>query len=111
MLDEAAVIRQLAAQGQDELAGMLRLGVIYTIGPYLLPHLIPRLHRRAPHMPLQIEENYTAVLNERLKDGDLDVLILSLPFAEAGDSDPVGLRGAVRGADADRPSAGAGDGD
>ena len=84
VLDEAAVIRQLAAQGQDELAGMVRLGVIYTIGPYLLPHLIPRLHRRAPHMPLQIEENYTAVLSERLKDGDLDVLILSLPFAEAG---------------------------
>ncbi len=84
VLDEAAVIRQLAAQGQDELAGMLRLGVIYTIGPYLLPHLIPRLHRRAPHMPLQIEENYTAVLGEQLKDGELDVLILSLPFAEAG---------------------------
>jgi len=84
VLDEAAVIRQLAAQGQDELAGMLRLGVIYTIGPYLLPHLIPRLHRRAPRMPLQIEENYTAALSERLKSGDLDVLILSLPFAEAG---------------------------
>ncbi|MDG4550703.1 MAG: LysR substrate-binding domain-containing protein [Candidatus Contendobacter sp.] len=84
VLDEAAVIRQLAIQGQDELAGMLRLGVIYTIGPYLLPHLIPRLHRRAPRMPLQIEENYTAVLSEQLRDGELDVLILSLPFAEAG---------------------------
>lgn len=84
VLDEAATIRQIAAQGQDELAGMLRLGVIYTIGPYLLPHLIPRLHRRAPDMPLQIEENYTAILSERLKDGELDVLILSLPFEEAG---------------------------
>ena len=63
VLDEAATVRQIAAQGQDELAGMLRLGVIYTIGPYLLPHLIPRLHRRAPDMPLQIEENYTAVLS------------------------------------------------
>ena len=84
VLDEAAVIRQMAAQGQNELAGMLRLGVIYTIGPYLLPHLIPRLHRRAPEMPLLIEENYTAVLSERLKDGELDVLILSLPFTDAG---------------------------
>ncbi|MDQ5910712.1 MAG: LysR family transcriptional regulator, hydrogen peroxide-inducible s activator [Pseudomonadota bacterium] len=84
VLEEAAVIKGLAVQGQDDLVGMLRLGVIYTIGPYLLPHLIPRLHRRAPGMPLQIEENYTAVLNERLKDGDLDVLILSLPFEEAG---------------------------
>ncbi len=84
VLEETAVIRQLASQGQDELTGMLRLGAIYTIGPYLLPHLIPRLRRRAPAMPLQIEENYTAVLNERLKDGELDVLILSLPFAEPG---------------------------
>ena len=84
VLEEATVIKRLAAQGQDDLAGILRLGVIYTIGPYLLPHLIPRLHRRAPDMPLQIEENYTAVLGERLKAGDLDVLILSLPFDEPG---------------------------
>ena len=84
VLEEAAVVRQLASQGQDDLVGMLRLGVIYTIGPYLLPHLIPRLHRRAPDMPLQIEESYTAHLGERLKAGDLDVLILSLPFDEPG---------------------------
>ncbi len=84
VLEEAAVVRQLASQGQDDLVGMLRLGVIYTIGPYLLPHLIPRLHRRAPDMPLQIEESYTAQLGERLKAGDLDVLILSLPFDEPG---------------------------
>jgi len=84
VLEEAAVIKRLASQGQDDLVGMLRLGVIYTIGPYLLPHLIPRLHRRAPNMPLQIEENYTAALSERLKAGDLDVLILSLPFDEPG---------------------------
>ena len=84
VLEETARIRQLASQGQDELTGILRLGAIYTIGPYLLPHLIPRLRRRAPAMPLQIEENYTSVLSERLKDGELDVLILSLPFAEPG---------------------------
>ncbi len=84
VLEEAAAVKRLASQGQDELTGMLRLGVIYTIGPYLLPHLIPRLRRRAPNMPLQIEENYTAVLSERLKDGELDVLILSLPFEEPG---------------------------
>ncbi|MFO1433727.1 MAG: hydrogen peroxide-inducible genes activator [Candidatus Competibacteraceae bacterium] len=84
VLEAAAVIPQLAAQGQDELAGVLRLGVIYTIGPYLLPYLIPLLRDRAPRMPLQIEENYTAVLSERLKQGELDVLILALPFEEAG---------------------------
>ncbi len=84
VLEEASAIKQIAAQGQDNLAGVLRLGVIYTIGPYLLPHLIPRLRRRAPKMPLQIQENYTAVLSERLKQGELDVLILSLPYGEAG---------------------------
>ena len=84
VLEEAQGIKQLASQGQNELAGVLRLGVIYTIGPYLLPYLIPRLHRRAPEMPLQIEESYTANLSERLKAGELDVLILSLPFAEPG---------------------------
>ena len=84
VLEEAALIKRLASQGQNELVGVLRLGVIYTIGPYLLPHLIPRLHRRAPDMPLQIEENYTATLSERLKAGELDVLILSLPFDEPG---------------------------
>ena len=84
VLEEASLIKQIAAQGQDDLTGLLRLGAIYTIGPYLLPHLIPLLHGRAPRMPLQIEENYTAVLSERLKQGELDVIILSLPFREPG---------------------------
>jgi len=84
VLEEAALIPQIAAQGQDELAEVLRLGVIYTIGPYLLPQLIPLLRQSAPQMPLQIEENFTANLAERLKQGELDVLILSHPFAEAG---------------------------
>ncbi len=84
VLEAAAVIPRLAAQGQDELTEVLRLGVIYTIGPYLLPQLIPLLRHRAPHLPLQIEESYTADLSERLKQGELDVLILSLPFEERG---------------------------
>lgn len=84
VLEEVALIPAMAAQGQDELAGVLRLGVIYTIGPYLLPPLIALLHARAPQMPLQIEENFTAVLAERLKQGELDVVVLALPFAESG---------------------------
>ncbi|PWV62458.1 hydrogen peroxide-inducible genes activator [Plasticicumulans acidivorans] len=84
VLEEADALKAIAVQGQDELAGMLRLGVIYTIGPYLLPQLIPRIKTTAPHMPLQIEENYTAVLAERLKQGKVDALILSLPFEESG---------------------------
>ncbi len=84
VLEEAAVIPRLAARSQDDLAGILRVGVIYTIGPYLLPRLIPLLRRAAPQMPLQIEENYTTELSERLRHGKLDVIIISLPYALPG---------------------------
>lgn len=84
VLEEAEGVRRLARRGRDPLAGTLRLGAIYTIGPYLLPQLIPRVADQAPGMPLLIEENFTAVLSERLKRGDLDVIIISLPFGEPG---------------------------
>ncbi|MEO5574439.1 MAG: hydrogen peroxide-inducible genes activator [Gammaproteobacteria bacterium] len=84
VLDQTAAIKQLARQGRDQLAGPLRLGVIYTIGPYLLPQLIPILRVVAPHVPLHIEENFTARLSELLKEGTLDVIVLSLPFDEPG---------------------------
>lgn len=84
VLDQADVIKQLANQQQDPLAGPLRVGAIYTIAPYLLPALIPRIHKRAPQMPLLIEENYTASLAEQLKKGRLDVIIIALPFDEPG---------------------------
>lgn len=84
VLEAAALIPAVAAQERDELAGVVRLGVIYTIGPYLLPRLIPLLRERAPRMPLQIEESYTATLSDHLGNGELDVVILSLPFTEPG---------------------------
>ena len=84
VLEEADAIREIAKQSRDPLAGPLKVGVIFTIGPYLLPRLIPVLHKRAPQMPLLIEENYTASLAERLKRGDIDVAIVALPFEEPG---------------------------
>ncbi len=84
VLEEVAGLRQIALQGRDQLAGPLRLGAIYTIGPYLLPHLIPQLAETAPQMPLVVEENYTAVLCEKLKQGELDIIVISLPFDEPG---------------------------
>ena len=84
VLEEAEGIRRLARQGKDPLAGPLRLGAIYTVGPYLLPHLVPLLAERAPDMPLMIEENFTAILTERLKRGELDLIVISLPFEEPG---------------------------
>jgi LysR family hydrogen peroxide-inducible transcriptional activator len=83
-LSEAARVSEIAAAGRDPLAGPLRLGVIYTIGPWLLPALVPRLKQRAPKMPLIIAEGYTEVLVEKLKNFELDVLVLALPINEPG---------------------------
>ena len=84
VLEETAAIRHIAAQGKDQLASALRVGAIYTVGPYLLPQLIPIMHKRAPNMPLLLQENYTGKLGELLRSGELDVAILSLPFADTG---------------------------
>lgn len=84
VLEEAEQITLLAAQGKDPLVGPLKLGVIATVGPYLLPDLIPVLRKRAPAMPLEIEENLTANLGVMLKTGKLDALIVALPFKEPG---------------------------
>ena len=83
-LAEAARVAELAAAGKDPLNGPLRLGVIYTIGPWLLPALVPRVRQRAPQMPLYIAEGYTEKLLERLKASELDVLVLALPVDEPG---------------------------
>ena len=82
--EEADRIKLIAVQGKDQLHGQLRLGVIATVGPYILPDLVPLLHKRAPAMPLEIEENLTANLTAMLKHGKLDAIILALPFDEPG---------------------------
>ncbi|MFK8067434.1 MAG: LysR substrate-binding domain-containing protein [Gammaproteobacteria bacterium] len=84
VLSQAEQIRQLANEGKEQLNEPLRLGIIYTIGPYLLPHLIPVLNQLAPDMPLIIREDFTENLRVSLKNGEIDVAILSLPFTEPG---------------------------
>ena len=84
VLEETEVIKQIAEQGKDQLVGALRLGAINTIGPYLYPDLIPNLHELAPDMPLFVEEDFTAVLTDKLKQGQLDVIIISPPYDEPG---------------------------
>jgi LysR family transcriptional regulator, hydrogen peroxide-inducible genes activator len=84
VLDEAGKLQGIARGGQDQLAGTLRLGVIPTIGPYLLADLVPILKKRAPAMPLSIEENLTANLAPMLREGELDVVIIALPFVVPG---------------------------
>jgi len=84
VLEEAARVREIAQSGRNQLVGTLRLGVIYTVAPYLLPDLIPALHDRAPLMPLDIEENLTENLEQALKSGRIDAAIVALPFAPPG---------------------------
>lgn len=83
VLEQAGMIREMASEGKDQLTSPLRIGAIYTIGPYLFPHLIPELSRVAPKMPLYIEENFTAGLRRKLRNGELDAIIVALPFTEA----------------------------
>ena len=84
VLEEAARVREIAAAGRDPLVGPLRLGAIYTIGPYLLPKLVSVMRRTAPQMPLLIQENFTHRLSESLKSGEVDVILIALPFDEPG---------------------------
>jgi LysR family hydrogen peroxide-inducible transcriptional activator len=79
-LEEVAQIKEIASQGKDQLIGALKLGAIYTVGPYLLPGLIPVLKQKAPQMPLEMEENQTTNLLTLLANGRLDVIIIALPF-------------------------------
>lgn len=82
IIERTEDIKSLANEAQGEITTELKVGVIYTIAPYLLPKLIPIFHQAAPKVPLVIEENFTHVLADKLQKGELDVVILSLPFAE-----------------------------
>src|SRR5690606_6152058 len=77
VLEESANLREIARQGHDPLSGPLRVGVIYTIGPYLLPRLMPVLIERTPQMPLLLQENYTTRLLELLRQGEIDCAIMA----------------------------------
>jgi LysR family hydrogen peroxide-inducible transcriptional activator len=82
VLEQAANIKEIAKRGKDPLAGALRLGVIYTIGPYLLPDLVKNVIANTPQMPLMLQENFTVKLLELLRTGELDCAILAEPFPD-----------------------------
>ncbi len=84
VLEEATRVKHVAAAGKDQLRGALKLGVIHTIAPYLLPELVVALRARARDMPLDIEENMTENLDRMLREGAVDVAILALPFEAPG---------------------------
>jgi len=84
VLEQAAEIKEIAKRGKDPLAGPIRLGVIYTIGPYLLPDLVREVIHSIPQMPLMLQENLTVRLLEMLRTGEIDCAILAEPFPDAG---------------------------
>lgn len=84
VLSEVDVLETLAERGRDELKGPIRLGMIYTVGPFLLPHLIPVLRESAPDMPLVIEENFSDMLTQQLRNNELDAAIIAMPYDVPG---------------------------
>jgi LysR family hydrogen peroxide-inducible transcriptional activator len=84
VIEQAAAIKEIAKRGKDPVSGPLRLGVIYTIGPYLLPDLVRQAIEHVPQMPLMLQENFTARLLEMLRTGELDCAIMAEPFPDTG---------------------------
>jgi LysR family hydrogen peroxide-inducible transcriptional activator len=84
VIEQASAIKEIAKSGKDPLSGPLRLGIIYTIGPYLLPDLVRHAIELTPQMPLMLQENFTVKLLEMLRTGELDCAIMAEPFPDAG---------------------------
>lgn len=84
LLDEAIEIDQIVAAAREPLSGPLHVGVIATLGPYLMPHILPTLRARYPDLELVIREELTDKLMETLQAGSLDIVIAAAPLHGAG---------------------------
>ena len=80
VLRDAEALVEMAGQQRSPLTGSLRLGVIPTIAPFLLPGMLPKLRRAYPQLELFLVEEQTARIYQRMMDGELDLLLLALPF-------------------------------
>ena len=86
LLRDAEEVMEVASAGRSPMTGEMRLGVIPTIGPFLLPRVLPGLRERFPELTVYLREEQTAPLLARLEDGDLDAALIALPY-ETGDLD------------------------
>lgn len=80
LLRDAGDIMDLAALHQEPMSGDMKLGVIPTIGPFLLPNVLPKLGKTYPGLRLYLREEQTALLLTRLRDGEIDLALIALPF-------------------------------
>src|SRR3569623_656738 len=79
VMEQADAIIQLARAQQDPLAGPLRVGVIPTLSPYLMPLILKPLRKQYPQMKLVLPEELTSALLERLRGHDIDAALLATP--------------------------------
>lgn len=84
VLEASSEIKEIARQGHDPLTGPLKVGVIHTVGPYLLPYLMPVHMEQNPNMPLVLQESFTVRLVEMLRQGEIDCAIMAAPVPDSG---------------------------
>ncbi len=83
VLEQAAAIKDVAEADREQVEGPISLGTLPTIGPYLLPQFIPLLQETTNKLSLYVEEGSIADLAGKLRNGDLDALLITAPFSEA----------------------------
>jgi LysR family hydrogen peroxide-inducible transcriptional activator len=83
-LDESDEIIALARSNTDPFAGKLKVGLIPTIGPYLLPRIMRRIRKAVPQLGLMLYEYQTEALLKRLRDGEIDLGVMALPVLQDG---------------------------
>lgn len=83
-LGDIEALVEMAASSKEPMSGRLRLGVIPTIAPFLLPAVLPRLHAQFPKLELYLREDKTHVIHEQLLTGRLDLILIALPFEMRG---------------------------
>ena len=84
ILQEVEQIEEISVSFKDPMQGKLRMGLIPTLGPYLLPFMIPAMVQEYPRLQLFLYEEQTHILLKKLSDAELDVIILALPISSSG---------------------------
>lgn len=77
ILSEVKALHEIAQSYQDPMAGELHVGLIPTVAPYLLPHIMPQIKKRFPQLKLWLHEYQTDILLEKLRRAEIDVLVLA----------------------------------
>jgi LysR family hydrogen peroxide-inducible transcriptional activator len=83
VIEEAEKLTEFKKLQAKPLEGTIKIGAIFTIGPYLFPSLVPYMREHHPKMPLRIDEDYTENLRKKLLKAEIDVAVLALPFSDS----------------------------